>query len=133
MEFLLLMLVLFAAKGGERAPLGEIAGLLKSEPLKDLRVGSMTAGELADAAERFSALAGEGGLLRRFAEGKADFAGLGALAQLFAQGMPAPLPAPACNGGESPPPAPHAACNPLAPIAPFAPAEFVCALNRCFA
>ena len=126
MEFLLLMLVLFAAKGGERAPLGEIAGLLKSEPLKDLRVGSMTAGELADAAERFSALAGEGGLLRRFAEGKADFAGLNALAQLFGAGTPHAFPPPQGMPQEAP-------CNPFAPIAPFAPAEFVCALNRCFA
>ena len=70
MEFLLLMLVLFAAKGGGNAPLGDIARLLKSEPVRTLRIGNAKAGELAEAAERFSALTEEGGILRAFAEGK---------------------------------------------------------------
>lgn len=126
MEFLLLMLVLFAAKGGGNAPLGDIARLLKSEPVRSLRIGNATAGELAEAAERFSALTEEGGILRAFAEGKADFAGLNALAQLFDAGTPHAFPPPQGMPQEAP-------CNPFAPIAPFAPAEFVCALNRCFA
>ena len=141
MELLPLLLLLAAAAGEKREGLTALSSLLKTEPLRSLLCA---APELQSAAERLVRAAPA---LRALAEGKADPA---ALLRLFAEIGAAPnkearneakeaapflqaLQFAFAPPEQSAPQAERENGSPLAPIAPFAPAEFVCALNRCFA
>ena len=139
MEFLLLALILFAAKDEDDDAMQKAAALFKSEALRGLRIGSRTAGEWIETAERLKTLAERGDWLHALGEGTGSAAMLGGLAQMLGSLTAKPLAAPpalsaAEHGAAEHDAAEHdAAGNPFAPIAPFAPAEFVCALNKFYA